>query len=1573
MASAEQPGNPSPEDPTASAPPEAGAEAASTSPERQFMQDITGVGQPNMTNSQREYLRSLRGMQDIPLVKQRIRTRKDRSSTARPTPRLGGASSSPRRGPDLTTRLRRTMRRWFRPSGDAPGSSRGIVGGLLALSRGTLGRSSRSDRLAPRREANRKNIQRTLIVVPVVVAALYGLHQWQTRRVAPMLLARSESLQVDGQLAASANLLRQYVQLQPQDAAARIRLAETLAQLADTSQDGGTALRLRQEAVLMQPDSPAQHRALAEAALRLQRYDLAEQEADAILQIVPRDFTATRLRALAAYGRLVTGRNIALEDAVKALERAVEQTPGDAELVITLAALYRERFHVPSKSVSAATADGLVEQMVSKAETKAASYLARAWYRESYALEGVAEDLAKALELAPNDVEMHLAMADYARRHQQHPLAEQHYRRATQLSPHDLRSYLGLGQLLMDKSEMAQAEEVWKKGLEIHREHPQPAVALILRLRQAEADIVSGRIDDPKKALDAVKRDVQGLSLRLTPVQQSQFETALDVLLARYWLVQRKFDLALPLLKQAMTAAAANRSGTAWTEVQLRYHMAACYEGLGQFDRSAELYEDATRLEPAQPRHYERAGRAWGRTGRWSRAVELLDQAVAMPSCPPEVWVTMAHAQLQYQLSLPVVERDMSGLERALVAANDRGLAVDALPLLTADAQTLAGNPDNALSALATAQRQRPNSPVLLRAYVLMLDHLNRREEADQALASFETHNGVSLETELLRADLQQARGNMEQAQAVLTGALDQSLDPGRQTVLKHEHAELALQTGRWDEARQALTELAIDHPEQLPIVEQLARLELSLGELSNLERWEQRLRELEGDDGASWRYFRARRMLAEAAGPSDPRLDEVRRLQQSLETLRPGWPQAYVLAGRLADLEGQSIRARKAYQTAIEFGDTDLESYERLVALAYEQQDLLEASQFLTLLGEAVNNSASLSSLAMSAAVQQGQFERMLELAADAARRQPDDALPQVWMGQALTLAGRRTEAEQALLAAREMARDDSRPALALVEFYVRGGDIPQARQALEQLAADPNIETSDKAFALAQGCELTLDDKSAEQYYRQAMERSPEQETFLVRAAAFFHDRDPTTAARALAQALSISRAEGETRRNLALALVRRGGAKNLAAAQELFRERVDVEASDRRQDVRLAAYLSLRYGDAAERAAAIARMEQLLEQDKTEAPDDHVLVARLLEADEQLVAAAEHLARAAAPLNPLPDHVAAFADALLRLQQIAEVRPPLEKLAALEPDSMRSLRLRGRYMELAAETEQIPAMLTSSLGKQYEKLAGPLQKSAFCWRAAALCDTLAQDALANQWYERALELDPAGFPAYVRHLLRRGKGDVAIRLTAERLKQAPTSDTARLLCEALVRNRAEQETVRTFLPQIRQVVVKHSQDPNLLTAAGDLYWLAVGAVDEAEKLYRRAIRIRPNHLPALNNLAAMLSENAVQAAAAQEWIDQALNFGGPLPWLEDTRAMVALRQGDVRLAVRILRELASGRHSSPLTLFHLAYAYQQDGDQALARLSLRQAVERNLDAELLTPAERKLRQELESALAE
>lgn len=1578
MASAEQPSPPPANDPTAvgaapSGPPDATPPEV---PERQYAQDITGVGQPNMTNSQREYLRALRGLRETPRVKQRVRVRNDDAppGSSRPVPsrRVRKSSRSSQSGPGLTSRLRRRLRGWFRPSIDR-GGSRGPIGKLFSLARGKLSRWSRRDRWGPRREMNRQNIRRTLVALPVAAAALYGLHDWQVRRAAPLLLNRVAALEELGQFNASAYVLRQYVQLRPQDEEARKRLAETLSRLSETAADGAVALRFRQEAVQLLPSNAAQHRALAELALRQQRYDVAEKEADTILRLVPRDFSATRLRSLAAYGRLITGRDIAVEEVVKSLERAAEQTPGDAEIAITLASLYRERYHVPSKTVSAATADGLMEKLVSSADKKAASYLARAWYRESYGLNGADEDFDKALELEPNDVEIHMAIADHARRHQQYVVAEQHYQRAKELAPEDLRTYLGWGQLLLDRGDAKEAQLAWALGLEVHREHPDPAVALILRLRQAEADIVTGRIEDPSQALEAVKGDVQNLSLRLTPVQQSQFETALDVLLARYWLVQRKFDKALPLLKQSMTSTSASQLGTAWTEVQLRYHMAACYEGLGQIDRSAELYEESSRLEPAQPRHFLRAGRAWGLTGRWQRAVELLEQAVTMPSCPAEAWVALAHSQLLYQLSLPVVERDMAGLERALVAANDRGVTLDALPLLTADAQTMAGNEQNALSALAAAQRQRPESSRLLRAYALLLDHLGRGEEADQAIKNFETLHGLTLEIDLLKADLAQARGAMDVAQTTLAKAQQLSVGEGQRSLLALEQAELALQTKQWDEARATLTTLAEEHPEQLSVIDQLARLELSLGEFNNLEEWEQRLRELEGEEGASWRYYRARRILAEATGPADPRLNDVRRLQSEIETLRPGWPPAYILAGRLADVEGQRSRARKAYQTAIEFGDADVESYERLAALAYEEHDLLEASQILSMLGESVSKSTSLSSLALYTAVQQGEFDHMLQIATDAVRVRPDDAMARVWLGQALTLMGRRPEAEQALAAARDKAGDDFRPALSLIEFFVNGGDVSAARKVLEQLAADTQIEPAGKAFALAQGYELTLDDKAAERHYREAARLAPERESVQVRAAAFFHDRDPDAAAQARAQALTASRAEGDTRRALALALVRRGGAKNLAAALELFRERINVEQADRWQDIRLTAYLALRYGAAEDRVTAMTRMEQLLEQEKTGSSDDYALLARLLEADEQLVAASEQLAKAASPLNPAPEHVAAYADVLLRLQRVADVRPWLEKLAAAEPGSLRTLNLRGRYLNLNGQPEQIVTEIGGSLDKQYAKLSTDVQKAAFSWQAATLCDTLEQIPLAERWYRRGLEIDSRGYPSYVRFLVRRGRSDDALRLTQQALDQKPSPEVVQLLCEIIVRARLAEDALKPLLPQIRQVVVKFSHDPDLLTAAADLYWLSLGETDDAEKLYRRAIRVRPDHLTALNNLAVMTAENSNELGEAQRWIEQAINFGGHLPWLEDTHAMLLLKQGDAPHALRILRELSAGRHSTPLTLFHLACAHHQGGDSTLARLRFRQAVERNLDGELLTPAERKLRQELESALAE
>lgn len=1541
-------------------------------PTRQYAQDITGVGQPNMTNSQREYLRSLRGMQEAPRVRQRLRRRSDSAAPVRvPSSKSGAPRQSRSRKSGLFKRLKRSVQRWFGP-GEGH-SSRGPMGKAVSLLRGRLWRWARGERHAARREANWRTIRLTLLGVPLIGAALYGLHQWQLRSAAPRLLERAGVLESQQQWEAAAAMLRQFVSLQPENAEAKKRLVDVLARMAAAARDGATALSLRREAVQLLPDNVGQRRALGDLAMSLQRYEIAEEQADAILRNVPRDFSATRLLAMAAYGKITTGRAVPLESVVKVLERAVEQSPADAELVITLAALYRERYPVPSKTVSAATADGLIEQLVQKADKRAASYLARAWYRESYGQPGAAEDLATALELAPDDVEALLAAADFARRHREPERAEQHYRRALELTPTDLRCYLGLGQLQLDRGDFVAAKRAWRDGLEVHRKNPDPPVALILRLREAEAEIVRGELSDPAAALETVKKDVQGLNLRLTPAQVSQFETALDVLLSRYWLVQKKFDKALPLLKQAMTSVTANKSATAWTEVQLRYHLAACYEGLGQSDRAAELFEEASRLEPALPRHYLRAASAWGVSGRWSRAVELLRQASTMPACPDEAWVDLAHAELQMQLSLPITQRDLGGLTRALVAANDRGVTLEALPLLTADAQTMAGNPANALTALAAAYRQRPESSRLLRAYVLTLDRAARREEADQLLTNFAAQHGETLEVGLLRADLHQSRGQLPEARRVLTDAGARAAGTGQRALLQLETAELDLLGGQWDEARRLLSELVESHPEQLTLVEQLARLDLVRGDLPGVEKWEDRLREIEGQEGASWRYYRARRLLADATGPADPRLEEVRRLQNELEGLRPGWPQSHVLAGRLADVEGRADGALRAYESAIAFGDTELETYERLVALLYEQQDLLQAGQYLTLLGDAAHRSPVLSSLTLCAAVQQSQFEALLNAAQESARRRPQDALAQVWLAHALALSGRRGDAEQALLAAQEIAPSDPRPRLALVEFYVRDGQWGPARAALQQMSSVAGADPAALAFALAQGSEMLRDDKTADEKYRLAMQQAPDNAQVHLRAAAFFHDRDPAAAAQARAQALSLARTEGEARRSLALALMRRGGAKNLPAVQDLFRERLDVEPEDRRQDVRLEAFFALRYGGPEERNASAVRLEQILDQQKIKSSDDYALLARLLEADEQLVAASENLAKAASPVNPLPEHLAAYADVLLRLQRPSDARPWYEKLADLEPGSFRALRLQGRLMQLSGQADQTADTLTAAVEEQLARLSHPAQRASFCWQAAALFDTLDEVAAAEAWHRRALEADSAGFPAYVRFLMRRGRADDAVEFCDGELESRPSAAAVRLLCEALVRGRASQEAVRERLPTIRQVVVKNANDPDLLAAAGDLYWFGAGSTDDAAKLYRRAAAIRPDHLSALNNLAWLTGETGGNLSEALQRIEQALNFGGRLPWLEDTQAMLLLRQGETEQAVRSLRALAAGKNSTPLTLFHLAEAYRTTGDTALARLSLRQAIERNLDGELLTPGEEKLRQELEQALAE
>ncbi len=132
--------------------------------------------------------------------------------------------------------------------------------------------------------------------------------------------------------------------------------------------------------------------------------------------------------------------------------------------------------------------------------------------------------------------------------------------------------------------------------------------------------------------------------------------------------------------------------------------------------------------------------------------------------------------------------------------------------------------------------------------------------------------------------------------------------------------------------------------------------------------------------------------------------------------------------------------------------------------------------------------------------------------------------------------------------------------------------------------------------------------------------------------------------------------------------------------------------------------------------------------------------------------------------------------------------------------------------------------------------------------------------------------------------------------------------------------------------------------------------------GRHDDAEALFRDALREDAGNVEALNNLAWELAlREPGQPGEALALVDRAIARGGRLPALVDTRAVALIRSGDCR---RALLELGDARAADPRNIslaLHQAWAFQCAGQPEQARRAFRTAEELGLRLEARHPLER------------
>ena len=165
---------------------------------------------------------------------------------------------------------------------------------------------------------------------------------------------------------------------------------------------------------------------------------------------------------------------------------------------------------------------------------------------------------------------------------------------------------------------------------------------------------------------------------------------------------------------------------------------------------------------------------------------------------------------------------------------------------------------------------------------------------------------------------------------------------------------------------------------------------------------------------------------------------------------------------------------------------------------------------------------------------------------------------------------------------------------------------------------------------------------------------------------------------------------------------------------------------------------------------------------------------------------------------------------------------------------------------------------------------------------------------------------------------------------------------------------------DDARELIGIAQSVQAKHPDNVSINLGLGDLWsWLEVGT--EADNAYQMALKVDPNNIPVLNNLAMMLALTGQRSSEANGFIERAVNAVGPTDYLLDTRGIVRLASANIQGAEQDIRKSLE-ISPRPDRFFHLAQVLASQGRTEDAKVAMQKAQEGGVTVQKLHPLERK-----------
>jgi cellulose synthase operon protein C len=1388
------------------------------------------------------------------------------------------------------------------------------------------------------------------------------------------------------------------------------------------------AERPLEKAIGLVPSNSENYQMLADVLHQLGRDTDADYWMSELVVANPDSFEANRIRGeyrltqLRRVGReqavAVVGE--ALRDAIESIRKAIDQAIDKADAAAPTAQTTADLKAAMSDAMRAAPREGepvspryrdgllaATKQLVAVSRTLSATKPETDGVREALVLAARAELMAARLDANPAE-SPHMANA------------RAYGTAAAELFPDDTPSYLLLAELERSLGRTQQAVDWLRRGKKAKGDR-----ALVM-WQLASLLINSGQLDEARDVINELNETGAPALFR------THLQGMMHYAEGEWAVAKEEFEQVLPYVGNLSEGA-----------LQVNLVLAACCEKLGLVDQQREALVRAASLDATSREALMKLAEIEMQSEQYEGAIADYRLVLQMPDPPFVARLALVQALLAENLNVPKSERNWAEIEQTITGADKavpnsvhvailraRLLAArdkprDAESLLTEtynrvgreidylraqrqsvldEAEKLSGDAKNtklneAKQLDARIRQQTSLQPLVSQSLLEFAERAKNWENANQLIQSAEKQLGDSPQTRLMKARNLAVREGEKAAPAV------RKLLEGSEAFPRADRAQfwnnLALvsyEIRDYKTAEELCDRVLKMEPNDLAAYRLQLQIAAAQNDTTAMESVLDQIKKIENKPSAFWYYGEALRLmlLADQGGSAEllkRALDCLARASQ----LRPRWGRVSLLTGMVLERLGRQDAAAEKYLEAIDRGVVETNIVRRTAQLLIRNQRLHEADRMFRLLAEReplVVEQVGRELRMVKAGL--GEFDAAIAPARKvaAASSKPED---HVWLGQLLSVVGRRLrgekrkdeaeamlrEGEQELRQAVILKSDAPDPWMALIQFYAETDQTDKADKTIAQ--ARLKLPPTATATALAQCYELLKRPQDAAEQYRIALANSPKDAAVAQLAATFYQGANKLEDAKS--QLMRIIRGEVNAttqqktaaRRQMAMMLLSQGGTANRKEAQQWIEQNL-AQDSKSQTDLFLKAVLLADDPSGRHQQEAIASLEGLLESQPGADSEIRYTLARLYFTDGNWRKFQQHMEELLRARRDVPRYLAAYATALIEHKDYPAAEAWVAELVKLAPDDATTITLRaevafqqGQYERTKKVLDDYLAAVPEGDSAQDDRLtivASGLQGYADRLRALhqdSWAETFSKEAY--QVFRRYVDRKPERDLLMATFLAKQGRLDEAIDLidtlweTSEPMEVAKASF---VVIDGTGVSGKQLERVDQILGKAAQ---QHPDD--------DVLQIAIAVIrsyqerpQDAEAIYRKILGKTPDNPTALNNLAVLLARQGVRLREAAALIDLAIRQAGPTGDLLDSRATVQLALGNPAAAVEDLR-LAITEQPSALRFFHQAEALNALGQRRAAIESLHRATEMGLKAEHLQGAEQRSFKKLEALL--